>query len=228
LAAGDSGVITRIGGGPGLLVTIDGPGGAGKSTVAELVAERLRAVPLTVVATAEPSRTDLGNFVRQGADTYRGHTLACLVAADRHHHLQVEVRPALESGAVVICDRYVASSLVLQRLDGVDEATIWDLARHVETPDLAVIISARPSTLASRIAARGAHSRFETDPRTCELEVDLYSTAAQALRARGVRVIALDSSAAAPDVIADQVVEQIRTLLDDSEASSGGVRRREG
>ncbi len=47
--------------------------------------------------------------------------LACLVAGDRHHHLASEVLPVLRAGKVVICDRYLPSSLVLQCIDGIDQ-----------------------------------------------------------------------------------------------------------
>ena len=53
--------------------------------------------------------------------------LACLVAGDRHHHLATEILPALHAGKVVICDRYLPSSLVLQAIDGIEPDTIWCL-----------------------------------------------------------------------------------------------------
>ena len=112
---------------PGILITIDGPGGVGKSTVAQLVVKALddRAVP--VHATVEPTRTPLGEHIRAGTETYRGIALACLVAGDRHHHLATEILPALRAGKVVVCDRYLPSSLVLQRLDGLACEIIWQL-----------------------------------------------------------------------------------------------------
>ncbi|MEU4445453.1 hypothetical protein AB0K14_26500 [Actinosynnema sp. NPDC050801] len=60
----------------------------------------------------------LGELARRGIDAYRGMALTCLCAADRHHRLDTEIQPALREGRVVLCDRYVASSLVLQGLDG--------------------------------------------------------------------------------------------------------------
>jgi dTMP kinase len=200
---------------PGLLVTLDGPGGSGKSTAAAMVAERLESRGLSVLSTTEPSRTELGNLIRSGTERYRGLTLAYLVAADRYDHLEFEIRPALERGEVVVCDRYLASSLVLQRMDGVDEETIWSLARHVELPDLAVIVSARADVLVDRIAARGrAHSRFERDPANSAVEVRLYEAAADALRARGVYVVAMDSSATPAAAIADHVAQLVEDLVD--------------
>jgi len=51
--------------------------------------------------------------------------LACLVAGDQHHHVQVENRPALARGDMVLSDRYLPSSLVLQRTDQLGWETIW-------------------------------------------------------------------------------------------------------
>lgn len=152
--------------------------------------------------------------MRAGTDRYRGLTFACLVAADRYHHLETEVRPALERGLVVVCDRYLASSLVLQRMDRVEEQTIWDMARHVEPPDLAVVLSARPDVLASRIAARGIHSRWERDPGNCAVEVNLYAAAADALRARGVYVVAVDSTSTPAKAIAGHLAQQVQALAE--------------
>ncbi len=111
----ESATIVRL---PGIFVTIDGPGGVGKSTVVRLIAEALadRAVPMHI--TTEPGRTPLGELIRHGTYTYRGMALACLVAGNRHHHMSAEVLPALQEGRVVLCDRYLPSSLVLQGLMG--------------------------------------------------------------------------------------------------------------
>ena len=72
--------------------------------------------------------------------------LACLVAGDRHHHLATEIRPALAAGQLLRRDRYVPSSLVLQRMDGVDLATSSASSTTAPTsPDLAVILNASTS-----------------------------------------------------------------------------------
>jgi dTMP kinase len=96
---------------PGMLITIDGPGGVGKSTTVQLVAKALDDGAIPVHTTTEPTRTALGEHIRTGTDTYRGMALACLVAGDRHHHLTAEILPALHAGKVVVCDRYLPSSL---------------------------------------------------------------------------------------------------------------------
>src|SRR5262245_22816524 len=109
------------------------------SAVTRMLADALTDRGLAVHATTEPSPTPLGQLASQGPDHLDGLALACLVAADRYQHLQAEIHPALAAGQIVLTDRYLPASLVLQRLDGVDEAFIWAVNQHARRPDLAVI-----------------------------------------------------------------------------------------
>lgn len=194
----------------GMFVTLDGPGAVGKSTVTAAIAEQLRAADHAVHATREPSNTALGDLTRYGTDQYRGMTLACLVAADRYQHLEEEVRPAVARGDIVVCDRYIASSLVLQVMDGVARDFVWELNRHADMPDLAVILNARANIIAKRLADRGPHSRYERDPGNTERECASFREASRFLRAAGVRVLELDASTVGPDDIAREIVTAIR------------------
>jgi dTMP kinase len=176
----------------GILVSIDGPGGSGKSTVAAITAEMLIGQGLLVHETTEPSRTPLGKLIRAGTDEYTGMALACLVAGDRHHHLVAEIRPALASGQVVICDRYLPSSLVLQRMDGIGWDIIRQLNEGADQPGLAVILNAAPEVIAARLNARGGHSRFERQPGSSHTESRLYQEAADRLTQEGWPVCVVD------------------------------------
>jgi dTMP kinase len=194
---------------PGVLITIDGPGGVGKSTVAQLVAKALddRAVP--VHSTVEPTRTPLGEHIRAGTETYGGMALACLVAGDRHHHLAAEILPAMRAGTVVVCDRYLPSSLVLQRLDGLDPEVIWQLNAGLYVPDLAVILNAEHPVIAERLHIRGGHSRFERQPGSSRAESDLYDHTAAQLRSAGWPVRVLDCTIRRPESIASTIVTPV-------------------
>lgn len=195
----------------GVFVSIDGPGGSGKSTTAALARQQLTALGLPVHATTEPSRTPLGNLIRAGTRTYQGMSLACLVAGDRHHHLAAEIRPHRDVGSIVISDRYLPSSLVLQRMDGISWETIWQLNAGTDTPDLAIILTAEPAVLTSRLSQRGgAHSRFEDLPDGPATEHALYHDTAARLTALGWTVCQIDStslpSVDAAAIVTDQVL----------------------
>ncbi|MGW0086540.1 dTMP kinase [Streptomyces sp. NPDC003393] len=194
----------------GRFVTIDGPGGVGKSTVTQAVVEQLRADNRPVFATREPSDSQLGQIARKGTDEYAGMSMACLIAADRYRHVQEEIRPAMARGEIVVCDRYIPSSLVLQVMDGVPRDVLWELNRHADMPDLAVIVNARVDAITKRLAERGTHSRYEREPGGTERECGHYYEAARFLKATGVRVLQLDASTAGADEIARAVVTAIK------------------
>lgn len=196
---------------PGLFVSFDGPGGVGKSTVLSLLANTLQSNKLAVHATTQPSRTALGEHIRHGTHTYQGMALACLVAGDRHHQLRTEILPALHAGAIVLCDRYLPSSLVLQRLDGLNARTVWDLNAGVVAPDVAVILTADPTVIAERLNSRGGHSRFEQRPDASAEEVRLYHQATVELADAGWPLLSLDATDS-PETVAHAVAHQIMTL----------------
>ncbi|GHJ30083.1 hypothetical protein TPA0910_45160 [Streptomyces hygroscopicus subsp. sporocinereus] len=195
----------------GMFVTIDGPGGVGKSTVTAAVVAELHAAGVTAHATREPSDTALGQLARQGTDDYRGMAMACLIAADRYQHLEDEIRPAVARGDVVVCDRYVASSLVLQVMDGVGRDLVWELNRHADMPDLAVIVNAHADVIEKRLTERGAHSRYERQPGSSQRECAAYREAARFLMAAGVHVVQFDTTTEGPEKIARDTVAEIRT-----------------
>ncbi|MGH3701774.1 MAG: dTMP kinase [Pseudonocardiaceae bacterium] len=197
---------------PGVLITLDGPGGVGKSTATRLVVETLQAAGVPVHATTQPSRAPLGELARHGTDAYRGMALACLCAADRHQ-LATEILPALHEGKVVMCDRYVASSLVLQGLDGLPAEVVWQLNHGVYRPDLAVILTGDPEVIDARLRARGGHSRFERAEDNSDMETGLYVHAVVDLRAKGWPVATLEATADPPKTIAARIVSLIQHIL---------------
>ncbi|WP_026423297.1 dTMP kinase [Actinokineospora inagensis] len=204
---------------PGLLLTLDGPGGVGKSTTARLVTETLARSGLPVHSTAQPSRARLGELARHGTDTYRGMALACLCAADRHHQLDTEILPALVEGAVVVCDRYVASSLVLQGLDDVPTEVVWQLNQGVYQPDLSVVLTGDAQVISARLRARGGHSRFERAPDNSLREVRCYLRAIDNLRERDWSVTSVEATTDPPETIAAAIVSLVHHALTEKSAA---------
>jgi dTMP kinase len=200
----------------GFFVAIDGPSGIGKSTLTGLLADRLTDRGCSVVATKEPTATPLGSLARFGTDDYHGLTLACLVAADRYQHLEHEIRPALQAGQLVLCDRYVASSLVLQRLDGVSPEFVWQLNQHADRPDLCVILSGDASCARERAEKRGLYSRFHRGGLMVSMaEAALYATVATELTEHGFTVLTHDIGTQTPGEAAQALATAVLTRLED-------------
>jgi dTMP kinase len=196
----------------GVFVTMDGLGGAGKTTTVAHLCRYLRARGYPVHTTTEPSHGPLGQIARHHTDTYQGHALACLVAAYRYHHLATDIRPNLSAGRLVICDRYVASSYVLQRMDGVPLPVIEALNADADRPDLAVILTADPEITAARITRRGAHTRFEAGIDTSRTEVDLYSDTIRRLTTLGYSLLVVDTSRTTPEQVTARIGARIATI----------------
>ncbi|MEV5677099.1 dTMP kinase [Streptomyces sp. NPDC052179] len=195
-------------------MAVEGPGGVGKSTVTALVARLLREEGRTVLATREPTDTPLGDLARHGTDEYQGQAMACLIAADRYKHGEV-IRPALERGEIVVCDRYVASSLALQCMDGVDREFVWLLNEGVIQPDLVIMMGGNPAVIEARLTARGAHSRYERAEGSSHVECASFIGAGKFLRDKGHRVLDVDATGVDAEDVALRVVAAVTRLLKD-------------
>jgi len=196
----------------GLFVTLDGPGGAGKSTLAQLIAAELAASGHPVLTTREPSDGLLGQVARYQTATYHGTALACLVAADRYHHLSAEIQPALARGVVVVCDRYVPSSYVLQALDRVPLDYVRQLNALAPRPHLAVLLTAAPTTLERRLIERGSHSRFEHTGSSAA-EARLYDELAQVFADDGFALHRVSTDDISPHIAAAEITARIAEQL---------------
>lgn len=100
-----------------MFITFEGPEGAGKSTALRAVAERLQARGLDVITTREPGAGDFGRQIREillhGEEMPPASELF-LFLADRANHVATLIRPALERGEWVLCDRHADSTFVYQ------------------------------------------------------------------------------------------------------------------
>ena len=152
----------------GKLIAFDGPNGAGKSTLISAVQARLSEMNINVYVTKEPSDSKIGTFTRSIAESFSGKTLACLVAADRYNHLEKEILPLLQQGTIVIADRYILSSLILQSMDGVDTLFVEKVNSEIMLPDLQIAVWAKEEVLQMRLLEREKLTRFEKNNRSVE------------------------------------------------------------
>lgn len=191
----------------GFLVTIDGPAGVGKTTVAALVGAQLTGRGYQAVVTGQPSDSAMGTLARASTYDLHGLPLSFLMAADRYYHQERVIAPALEADQVVVCDRYVITALVLDQLDGADPEFIWGIYRYLRWPDLAIILTGDPTVCRARAAGRGLYSRFhEGGAEAARTEAALYARSAGLLAGYGYPVEVLGIGDRAAEQVAGAVV----------------------
>ena len=143
-----------------IFITIEGPEGSGKTTVAKNVVEKLQEEGFKVLYTREPGGVGIAEKSRDIILDVNNTNLdprseALLYAASRRQHLVEKVIPALENGYIVICDRFVDSSLAYQghaRNIGIDE--IYDInmfAINNKWPDITILLDVDPEVGLQRI-----------------------------------------------------------------------------
>ncbi|SFP67370.1 dTMP kinase [Tranquillimonas alkanivorans] len=155
----------------GTFISFEGIDGSGKSTQARLLAERLRDAGRDVVLTREPGGSpgaeEIRRLVLEGdADRWSAETEILLFTAARRDHLERTIRPALDAGKVVVCDRFADSTRMYQ---GVSRGDLREIVDQLHTlmvgvePDVTVLIDMDPATGLSRALSReGAEERFES------------------------------------------------------------------
>lgn len=152
----------------GLFIAFEGGDGAGKSTQVRMLAEALAAGGGDVLTTREPGGTPVGGAIREvllHGDHVAPRAEALLFAADRAHHVETVVLPALERGATVLTDRYMDSSIAYQAAargldaDQVRGLSLWATGGLV--PHLTVLLDVDAGTGRGR---RGeVHDRLESE-----------------------------------------------------------------
>ena len=139
----------------GTFICIEGIDGSGKTTQAHLLVETLNKLGHSAVYTTEPSKGVYGEIIRknllQGDNRVPPIVEATLFAVDRVDHVEGEIKPLLESGKTVVCDRYIYSSLAYQGTAGLDVEWIEGINRHAVKPHLALYIDATPKAVIHRI-----------------------------------------------------------------------------
>jgi dTMP kinase len=141
-----------------MLITFEGPEGAGKSTAIQAVADLLRTLGRQVVVTREPGSGEFGKKVRslllEDADIGSKSELF-LFLADRAHHVETLIKPELQRGTVVLCDRYADSTLVYQGYArGLDRTIIRSLNEFATgglVPDVTLLFDVEPEVGLARI-----------------------------------------------------------------------------
>lgn len=151
----------------GIFICIEGLDGSGKTTHAHRLVNNLQRKGYQAVYTTEPSRWELGSFIRgtilEGKKRVPRVVEALLFAVDRVEHFEKDVKPALQTGKIVVSDRCVYSSLAYQGSAGLDLEWIEQINRFAVAPDFAIYIDVEPEVVVKRIRRKkSVMERLET------------------------------------------------------------------
>jgi dTMP kinase len=191
----------------GIFIVIEGLDGSGKTTQANFLTRKLEKTQ-KVLLTAEPSLGKIGTFIREDC-LYEDKRLpieaeALLFAADRIEHINNEVKPALDEGKLVICDRYIYSSLAYQGSSGLSLDWIKTINARALQPDFSIFIDVAPEKVIERLQRKkSVMETLETQKRVREVYLK-YVENGELIRVNGDN---------AKDVVAEELYSKVSTLL---------------
>jgi dTMP kinase len=201
----------------GVFITFEGPDGAGKTTILSMVAQRLQ----NVLVTREPGGIDIAEQIRRVILAKENtamdpRTEALLYAAARRQHLAERVRPALEAGKVVLCDRFVDSSLAYQgyaRGLGIDE--VWSInqfAIEEMMPELTIYFDIEPELGLTRINKNKGREINRLDLENLEFHKKVREGYHILTRRFPNRIIEIDASGSVNEVF-EKTLELVQAKL---------------
>lgn len=201
----------------GLFITLEGPDGSGKSTIARRLVAYLREKGLSTTLTREPGGTDISEEIRsiildnkntEMADT----TEALLYAASRAQHISQRILPAKNMGKIIVCDRFVLSSLVYQGIGrglGVENIKkINDFAIQGVEPDLILFFDINPEISLKRKTRKSKGDRLEKE--NISFHKKVYEGYKSLLDIYGDKIKVVDASKSLNDVF-----NQVRAMVDE-------------
>lgn len=150
-----------------MFLVLEGPDGCGTTFHSLALATRLRKKGRDVLCTAEPTASPIGAEIRRYID---GHiplpptSLQLLFSADRSLHLTETVEPALRKGNIVICDRYIPSTLAYGEAAGIDPLWLRELNKNFIQPDATLYFLPPLSICLQRLSQRRTRDALESAP----------------------------------------------------------------
>ena len=192
-----------------MFITLEGPEGSGKTTAVETAVKKLQEMGYEIVRTREPGGTPIAeqirNVILDKANTAMdGRTEALLYAASRRQHLVEKVWPALKEGKIVVCDRYLDSSLAYQggaRGLGIDNIlNVNNFATEGTFPDLTLLFDLQPEVGLARIAANSNREVNRLDLEKLEFHNKVRNTFLELAKRYPERFVVIDASQSREEV----------------------------
>ena len=204
-----------------MFITFEGPEVRGKTTVSNIIEKRLKDIGYQVVHTREPGGTPIAeqirNIILDKANTMLdARAEALLYAASRRQHLVEKVWPALKEGKIVICDRYIDSSLAYQggaRNLGVENVlNINMFATEGTFPDITLLFDIKPEDGLHRIAANANREVNRLDLEKIEFHKLVRNTFLELAKQYKNRYVIIDASKPLDEVVENTWKEILKKL----------------
>ena len=192
-----------------MFITFEGPDGSGKSTIIKKVYEKLINDGFDIVLTREPGGTPIAEKIRDiildnSNVALDARTEALLYAASRRQHLVEKIRPALKVGKIVLCDRFLDSSLAYQgggRNLGVQNVLNINLFATENTyPDLTLFFDIDPELGLKRVSQDKKRVADRLDNENENFHEKVYSTFKEIVNTNSQRIITIDASKSIEEV----------------------------
>ena len=205
----------------GLFITLEGGEGAGKTTIANAVIDKLSTLGIETLYTREPGGIKIAEKIRE-VILDRDHTEmdcrteALLYAAARRQHLVEKVKPAMDEGRIVLCDRFVDSSIVYQgyaRGIGMDEVRESNqFAIEGFMPDLTIFFDIKPEIGLARIAANDSREVNRLDLEGLAFHELVYEGYKKQAKMNPERIVSVDATKSV-EALTDEVCALILSKL---------------
>ena len=193
-----------------MFITFEGPDGAGKSTIIKLVHEKLLQDGFNIVLTREPGGTPIAEKIRDiildnSNQALDARTEALLYAASRRQHLVEKIWPALKEGKIVLCDRFLDSSLAYQgggRNLGVENVLNINLFATENTyPDLTLFFDVSPEVGLARVSKDKKRVADRLDNENENFHDKVYKTFKEIIKQNKNRIVVIDASKSIDEVV---------------------------
>lgn len=203
----------------GLFITLEGPDGSGKSTIIKLLGDYFSNKGIDFIITREPGGTsiseDIRHIILDNKNTHMGgQTEALLYAASRAQHVHEKIAPALEEGKLVLCDRFVLSSLAYQGVGrnlGIESVKrINDFALGGLYPDLILFFHIDPEITLKRKTKGSSGDRLEKEG--TDFHNRVYNGYMELLKLYPERIKIVDASQSVEEVFKSSI-EKIEELI---------------